>query len=901
MNWQSRVRSALTTSSSIPQDEVVEELAQHLDGLYTTARADGLSHAEAESRASAELHTWRLQGPALHHRQRRPPMIVPPPIESSSHVFGFAQDVRYAMRLLRRQPRYALLAVLTMALGISATTVLFSLTYGLLMKPLPWPGSERLVVVSETRGGSPPRFGSFSNAAYLAWREEASALEAIGAWSPRTVTIAGTGDPERIRIADASASLFRVLSAQALIGTLFEEQDERAVNGGVIVLSEGLWRQRFGSDPAALGRLVRIDGQPHRVIGVLPEALSYPDRQTRAWVPYRVMPATGHSLSMFNAVAKLKAGMTAGQAASEGTVRGRFAVDTGMTTMAIFGGRGPIQISAVPLRESMTSGVRRPLLVLLAAVALLLLTATANVASLQLVRTSARRREMGIRAALGAGSVRVTRQLLVESLVPGLIGGGLGLAVAWLLHRVMPALLPADFPRVDHVGVDSTVILFTLIVTVLASVSAGVLPAVRVYRQNLVGSLTEEGTLRPGGRSRTARARLSIMAGQVAIACVLLVGASLVGRSFVALLAVDRGYDPSGVLTARLALPGTMYTPERRYALLGHILGRLEALPAVLDVSFTSELPLTPGGSTSAFAMRSRTAAGAATQVQASPRIVSPRYFSTVGLRLIEGRSFGEADTETSQPVVIVNRAFARQYLGDSIIGATLPMGLGYQGASTEPVDATVIGVVDDVRYVTSAEPTRPEMYYSYRQFRGRLAVTVVTLLVRTEGSPTVLAGALRTAVREADGSLVAETVMSMEDRMLIGLARPRLYAILLGGFAGFALLVAAVGLFGVLSYSVAERSRELAVRVALGARRIDLARLVLTQGLAVTCAGLAIGLPGSFALTRTMEALLYGVTARDGVTYLAVPLILVAVAAVAALGPAYRAARLDPMTILRQ
>jgi putative ABC transport system permease protein len=901
MDWKSRVRSALTTSSSIPDEDVVEELAQHLDALYATARADGLSHAEAESRASAELHNWRLQGSALQHRQRRPPVIVPPPIASSSHLSGFAQDVRYALRLLRRQPRYTALAVLTMALGISATTVLFSLTYGLLMKPLPWPGSERLVVVSETRGGSPPRFGSFSNAAYLAWREEARTVEEIGAWSPRTVTIAGTGDPERIRIADASASLFRVLSAHALIGTLFDEQDERSTNGAVIVLSESLWRQRFGSDPAALGQLARIDGQTYRIIGVLPDAVSYPDRQTRAWVPYRVMPATGNSLSMFNAIARLRAGMSAQQAASEGTVRGRLAVDTGLTTMAIFGGRGPIQISAVPLRESMTSGVRRPLLILLAAVVLLLVTSTANVASLQLVRTSARRREMGIRAALGAGSARVTRQLLVESLVLGLIGGGLGLALAWLLHRVMPALLPADFPRVDHVGVDSTVILFTLVITVLASVSAGVLPALRVYRLNLVGSLTEEGTLRPGGRSRTARARLSIMAGQVAIACVLLVGASLLGRSFIALLAVDRGYDPSGVLTARLALPGTMYTPERRYSMLGHILERLEALPAVLDASFTSELPLTPGGSTSAFTMRSRATAGAVTQVQASPRIVSPRYFSTVGLRLIEGRSFGDGDTETSQPVVIVNRAFARQYLGDSTLGATLPMGLGYQGASTEPVDATVIGVVDDVRYVTTTEPTHPEMYYSYRQFRGRLAVTVVTLLVRTEGGPATLAAALRTAVREADGGLVPEAVMSMEDRMLVGLARPRLYAILLGGFAGFALLVAAVGLFGVLSYSVAERSRELAVRVALGARRIDLARLVLTQGLAVTCAGLAVGLPGSFALTRTMEALLYGVTARDGFTYLAVPLILVAVATVAALGPAYRAARLDPMTILRQ
>jgi putative ABC transport system permease protein len=418
-------------------------------------------------------------------------------------------------------------------------------------------------------------------------------------------------------------------------------------------------------------------------------------------------------------------------------------------------------------------------------------------------------------------------------------------------------------------------------------------------RLNLVESLTEDGTAPIGGgpRSRIARARVLIMAGQVAIACVLLIGASLLSRSFVALVRADRGYDPSGVLTAGLALPAAMYPPERRYLLLGQILDRLATMPGVADAAFTSEFPLTPGGSTSAFTLRSRHTDGAVVPVQASPRIVSPRCFSALGMRILTGRSFADSDTEASEPVVIVNSAFARQYLGDAPLGAKLPMGVGYQ---SEGAEATVIGVVADVRYLTAADASQPEIYYSYRQFKGRLPVSAVTLLVRSAREPGALGPGLRTAIREADGGLVAGAVMTMEDRMLTSLARPRLYAIVLGGFAAVALVVATVGLFGVLSYTVALRSRELAVRTALGARPRDIARLVLRQGLTVTGAGLAAGLLGSLALTRSLGALLYGVTPYDGLTYLLVPIIVVCMAVAACVGPAHRAARLDPLRAFR-
>lgn len=896
MDWTSRIHAAFAASDPVPDHDVLEELAQHARAMYDAARAEGESHEDADRRVTAQLDNWRREAAGLRHKSGRASVVEPPPAASGTRLAGLAQDVRYACRILRRQPRYALLVGLTMALGIGASTLLFSVTYGVLMKPLPWSQSERLVLVKETRGGNQPRFGSFSNAAYHAWRENPATIDGIGGWSQRTATLAGAGDPERVRITTASASLFDVLGARPLLGSLFDEKDE--VADGVVVLSESLWRQRFGADPAVLGRVVHLDGQPRRIVGVLPDNLAYPDRLTRAWVPLHITAPSNNSLTMFNAIARLKPGATAAHATSEATARGRNAPDAGMTTMAIFGGRGPIEISATPLQPALTADVQRPLIVLLIASGLLLLTAATNIASLQLARATTRYREMAIRAALGAGRGRVARQLLVESVLLGLGGGGAGLLLAWLLHRLAPSVLPADFPRVSDLSMDATVVLFALLVSVLTSISFGLLPALRVGRLDLAVSLAQDGApVGAGRRSRIARARVLVMAVQVAIACVLLVGASLLGRSVVALLEADRGYDPAGILTARLSLPAAMYPPERRYAILDAVLTRLGALPAVGDVAWTSESPLTPGGSTSAFTLQSRHADGGVATVQASPRLVSPRYFAVMGIRIVAGRGFAESDTDTAPAAVVVNRAFARRYLADSAVGARLPMGLGY---GMENVEATVIGVIDDVRYLAAADSIRPEMYYSYRQFGGRVPVPVATLLVRSGGDPRALASTLRSVVREADSGLVPDAVATMDDQMLTSIARPRLYAILLGGFALFALVVAAVGLFGVLSYGVAQRSRELAVRVAIGARPADIVRLVLGHTLAVTGLGLAAGLLGSLALTRSIGTLLYGVSPHDWVTYVGVAILLIVVAGVASFGPARRAARIEPLRALR-
>ncbi|HKY31022.1 MAG TPA: ADOP family duplicated permease [Candidatus Polarisedimenticolia bacterium] len=810
-------------------------------------------------------------------------------------VAGMFDDIRSAARLIVRQPRPALLVIMTMALGIGAATLLFSVAYGVLARPLPWPRGDQLVVIEETRGGRAPRFGSLTNSVYLAWRDRPLTVDGMAAWSQHVATLAAGGEPERILITSASAELFDLLGARPLAGRLFQPGDDVAADGPVVVLSEGLWRGRFGADPAVPGSSVRIDGRTHTIVGVLPDALGYPDHQARAYVPLHVPPATGHHLSMFSAIARLKPGATPAQAAAEATARARAVPDSGMTTMAIFGATGPIDVTTIPLLEWLTAGVRPGLLILLAGAGLLLAAAAGNVAGVQLARATTRRHELALRAALGATSARLSRQLLLENVLLGLIGGCAGLYLAWLLTGMAPALLPADFPRSGHLDIDATGAVFALLVSLLASLVCGVLPALATRRQNLIDSLAGRGPMGFAGRPVTTARRL-ILAGQAAIACVLLVSGLLLGRSYQALIAADRGYDPSGVLLARLPLQ-SIDSPERRHAIVDQVLGRLGRLQDAA-VGFTTDLPLTPGGSTSAFQIRAPAPRSGMVDVQASPRIVSPGCFSALGLRVAAGRGFAETDTDASQPVVVVNRAFARRYLGDAPLGAELPMGVGYEEVKRS---ATVVGVIDDVRYLTANDSSQPEIYHSHRQLEGRLPVPVVTLVMRAAGDPESLASEIRAAVREADADLAPDVVTSMEQRIRLSAARPRLYAALLGGFGTASTAIAGVGLFGLLSYTVAQRSKELAVRAALGAGQADLARMVLRQGLAVIAGGCAAGLAVSAALMHWMASLLYGVTPHDPVTYAAAPSVLFLVATIACIVPARRASRFDPVELLRR
>jgi predicted permease len=902
LNWAARIRAALSTGTEHPDEDVVAELAEHAAAVYADALAHGATRDQATSRVIKDIEQWQIDATSLRRRRSRVVPVDPPPIAPSSWVAGLLHDLRYALRLQRRQLRFAALVIGLTALGIGATAALFSVTYDVLAKPLPWPNADRVVSLTETRGGNTARVGAFTNVVYLAWQEDARTIDALAAWSPGLapwspgpVTLTGNGDPERIATVSATASLFSVLGLQPLLGSLFvaEQETER-----VVVLSEDLWRRRFAADPNIVGRPVYLDGQAYTAVGVVAEGAMFPDRRTQAFVPMRV-PDTPNGLLVFNALALPQPGASLEQVNSEGTVRGAAAPNPELTSVGMFGRSGPVEVTATPLVDALTRTVKTPLLVLLAAVALLLAAATANVANLQLARAMTRGRELALRAALGAGRARIYRQVLIENLVLGLAGGAIGVVVAWGLHRSLPALLPTAFPRTDDLALGLGVIALALLLAVAASAACTLILALGLRHLDPRGALAEDGGGSAGAmpRSPIGRARRFIMVVQVAIASVLLVGASLLGRSFVELMDADRGFDPSRVLGAYLAMPGSAFTPERRTAVLNEILERLDAVSATRGAAFTSESPIMPGGASASFDMRSPE--GEQVVVQAALRLVSPRYFEALGVPIVSGRGFEESDTATSLPVVVANETFARRYPGEAL-GARVPTFWGPRSQS----DATIVGIAADVRYIASSTESLPELYFSHRQLPAGLAAstTNVTLLVRTGSDAGSLATLLRSAVREADANLVPEFVMTLDDQLVAtNLALPRLYAFLLGGFATLALLVAGVGLFGVLSYVVAQRTRELGIRAALGARPRDLLGLVLRQGLGTTMVGLAVGLVTAGVLMRFVTTLLYGVSATDLPTYVGVAALLLVVAGAACIVPARRAARLDPLRALRQ
>jgi predicted permease len=566
-----------------------------------------------------------------------------------------------------------------------------------------------------------------------------------------------------------------------------------------------------------------------------------------------------------------------------------------MVDIAIFGTKGEAVIHAMPYSAFVTREVRAPVIAFLAAVGLLFLTAVASISSMQLARAAARRREMALRAALGAASGRLARQLLIESALLGLMGGAAGLVLTAGLHASLPWLLPADFPRLADVALDPRVILFCTVVALLAGLAFGLLPAWQVRRLSLVDVLTEDSLAPVGlsGRSGIGRTRTLIMAGQIAVAAFLLVGAALLGRTFAALWTADRGYEPANVLTARLLMPVRVLQPDVRVAFLRDLLDRVRTMPGVRSAGFTTILPLVNVESFLGFKMPGR--AGAVIDAQATTRTVSPGYFEALGIRLAAGRTFTDADTVSSPSVVVVNRAFVRAYLDGDAVGTVLPVALE-DGRDRW----TIAGVIEDVQPLTHGEPPRPEIYMSFRQLSKGGRLDEAALVVRTDDDPTVLASAVRRAVADLHGGVFVDSMMTMEDRLMTSLARPRLYAVLLGGFAGLALLIAGVGLFGVLAYGVAQRRREIGVRAALGATPGALIRLVVRQGAAITIAGLSVGLIGAYLAAGWVGGFLFGVTPRDGLSFVVVPVVLFVVATLAALVPARRAARVDPVVALK-
>ena len=816
-------------------------------------------------------------------------------------------ELRDALRGLRRQPGFTILAILTLALGTGAVTVLFTLVDAVLLRPLPWPDSQALVRVTESRQGLAPRVrGTMSNAAFNAWHAEASLVEAIGGWRIVTTTwIPEGGEPVRVQTAAVTPSMFAVLRAQPRLGRGFVEDDGRGggsfASKDFVVLSFGLWRDQFGARDEVIGTTISLGGRPYTIIGVMPEGFAFPDRTVKAWTPWAVPSVVadggGRRIAMFSAMARLRAGVTPQQAAAEATARARHAPDPGLAAVAMFGASGPPEIAVVPAVEMMTAEIRPALLMMLSGVALLLVTSAANVASLQLARATTRRREFAIRAAVGAPIVRVTRQLALESVALAVAGGLTGFAFGAAVTRLLPAVLPADFPRMDGIGVEWRTVVFSAGVSLLAGLLCSLLPAIHARRLDVVADLTD-GAWSVGGfaASPGMRARTAIMTAQIAVACVLLVGAALLSRSFVAMLAADRGYDPRNLLTARLPLPPE-FPVARRTELLEQVKARMQAAPGVSAVAYGNALPLVSSGGFRAFRMRPPVSSGADVDVNAMQRVVSPSYFEALGLRLISGRAFTDQDTMTSRQVIIVNRSFAMTYLGAQPLGAVVP-NLGMCRGDNDQWE--VIGVVDDMRQGAVVDQPQPEIFMPYAQVGCSGAVPEPILVVRTADDPLDHAGTLRRVLHEEAPALALDSVMTMDERVMQTLSRPRLYAVVIAGLAAFALIIAAVGLFGVVSYGVAQRSREIALRVALGARPGDVVGILLRQVAFISFVGIGTGLSLAWASTQWLTTVLYGVAPHDPATFVAVTALIGGVILFATVVPAARALRIDPLTVLR-
>jgi putative ABC transport system permease protein len=902
-DWSEYIRARLRAIGETADDGVILEWAHHAAAALAAARAEGATGPEAEREVRRLIDEWGTRLAGRGDRPRRAPAIDPPATTASGWT-GLGHDLRYGVRLLGRQPGFAVLATLLIAIGVGTTTTLSSLTYAVVLKPLPWPGADRVVRLAEHREGQThPIANAFTNLTYRAWLDHPQTIDALAAWGVDSATVGTGGEAHRAQVVSSTAGLFAVAAVPPAAGRYFTTAEEMVGADRVVVLSERLARELYLSPEAAVGQNVLVDGTSRRVLGVAGRSLAFPNGAVDAWIPLDVPPVVsangqGRSLSLLSGAARLKPGVTAPQAAAEGTARAQLAPDPGLVADAVFGTRNKPTLGAQPYLDSITADVRPALYVIMVGVLLLFVGAIANVAGMQLARTTTRRREVAIRSALGAAPGRLARQLLTENLAIGLLGGLAGGVLSVGLHQVVPRLLPASVPRLDGFRADWRVLACALMAAVGASVIFGALPALIARRQNLVEALVED-SLAPAGigrRTTIGRLRSAILVGQIAIATLLLTGASLFGRSFMALVHVDRGYEPHHLATVTFPMPDQQFTGLRRAQILDALVDRLTHTPGVTAAAAASVMPLLPFDQMMGFRLPPGPGRPQPTVARAEGRLVSPGYFAAMGMHILRGRGFSTSDSAASAMVVLVNQTFATRYLPGEPLGAVVPMTY----VPNSHAGQTVIGVVDDVHQHAATDPPQPEIFFDYRQLTVGMLFTTPVVLARTTGDPGPLLPTIARFAQEVEPGLVADSAFTMDERLMASLAQPRLDALLFATFAAFALLVAASGLFGVLSYAVAQRARELGVRTALGARPADIARLVFAQGLGLTLAGIGAGLAAAVGLVTLVGTLLYGVTAHDRLTFALVPAVILAVAALASYGPARRAARVDPLIALR-
>jgi putative ABC transport system permease protein len=787
------------------------------------------------------------------------------------------RDVVYALRTWRQRPAAVAAAILALALGIGATTTVFSIVSGLLLKPLPYAEPERLVMVwrdARARGG--PAREWVSPGHVVDWQERGAAFDhvaAIRGWAPN---LTGGGEPERLRGAAVSSAYFDILGVEAATGRTFAADEDRPGGPPVALLGHGLWERRFGRDPSIVGRSVLLDRVATTVVGVMPPSFRSPVVEAEIWSPIRISKATAQrGMITLRVLARLRAGVTIEQARSTADVL----VDPADPDDA---GTRP---AIVPLHDDMVGPVRPVLLVLAGTVLLVLLIACANVANLLLARASERAREISIRLALGASRRDIVRQLLAESLSLAFVGGTLGLVLGWWgLHAVL-AIAPANVPRINEVELDTGTLAFTVVVSVFAAMTSGLAPAVATARAELLPALKDTG--REG--SSGARLRSALVVVEVTLAMALVAGAGLLVRSLVSLQQTDLGFDPANVVTASIAPPRGTYRDEAAVRQLhAQLLEQARAIPDVEYAAITSVLPLTGANTDITFAINGRTEAAGAAPPAAWFRVVSPDYFPALRMRLLEGRLLAATDSASAPGAVVINETLVRRYwAGTSPLGVQVRVGR---------LDATIIGIVADSRHRGPTQDPDPEMYLSAAQFPSR----AMFLVLRGRDGVTVQAPALRAAVRQVDPLLPAANIVSMPELRDRVLTQPRFIAALLTGFAILAAVLALVGVYGVLSFAVSRRTREIGVRMALGAERRAVIRLVLVHGLALTGIGIMLGLGLAAILSRSMRALLHGVAPGDPATLGSLAVLIALAALAASYAPARRASLVDPVVALR-
>jgi putative ABC transport system permease protein len=865
--------------------DVEDEFSFHLEMRARELEARGYAPTAARDEAMrqfGDLEDAKIYCRAVDARRERGAMRV----EWLSEI---RQDVTFAWRTLARAPAFAIVAILTLALGIGANTAIFSVVNGILLRPLPWPEPERLVIIAS----STPEYSATTSspANVMDWRRMQTSFTGLAGYITSSQNLTTDAlEPRRLEGVEVLPDFFDILRVRPLLGRTFREEEGAYGGDRVVLLRERLWRSRFGADPRIVGSAITLGGQSHTVLGVMPDEQAYPS-SAEIWLPLRWDPEwlpKSRGAIYVRVVARLKPGVTVEKADAE--MRGIARQLELQYPDANTGYSATVR----PMHEWIVGDLRTPLMVLLGAVGLVLLIACTNVSNLMLVRAARRETEIAVRVALGAGRGRIVRQLITESAVLSLIGAAAGVVLAVWGLRALTRIAPEDIPRLESVRLDPMVLLFATAAAIITGVIFGLIPALVAARTDLASGL-KEGARGTGSKPASRRVRNALVVSEIALAVMLLAGAGLLIRSFRELMRVDPGFRPENVMSFTLSLPEGKYDdPDLRLTLADQLLERLNATPGVQSAAASMGLPLTGFSFSLSFEVAGRPKPKPGDEPSAQVRLVTPEFFRTMGISLVRGRAFTDADRAGGQRVLMVTESGARRFFpNEEAIGKRIQFGWGRDG---DYLGGEIIGILADVKQSELSEAALPEMYAPFAQW----PVDAFSIVMRTSGEPTSVMTSARAALREIDPYLPMFDVKTMDKVVAESVARPRFYMLLLTSFAAVALVLSAVGIYGVIAYLVTMRTRELGIRIALGASNGDVLRLVLREGVVVATVGLAIGTAGALALSRLLSSLLFGVRPNDPLTFLVVAVTLALVALLASFIPARRAARLDPLVAIR-